>query len=173
MLDVERLTEQEEIDLVVGFFDLQLYAKWGAGRRPKELLELADSLFARTGQQISDAGGKLVKAIGDAGLFVFTADAPDGIVASLRQMKRDCDEWLAGRGYPGAMVVVAEFGPVACGLIGPPGDERFDVYGTTVNSAAMMRGHEFAVGAGLANLLDAKTRTEFTELEDGSLVEPG
>ncbi len=88
-------------------------------------------------------------------------------------MKRDCDEWLAQRGYPGTMAVAVQYGPVACGFVGPPGDRRFDVYGMTVNRAAMMRGHEFALEASLANLLGADTRAAFTEQDDGSLVEPG
>jgi len=169
-LDIDKLAEQDEFDLIVGFFDLNLYAKWADGRPAREALELAEALFERTGEQISAAGGRLVKAIGDAGLFIFPGEQPDETVAALQQMKRDCDEWLAQRAYPGAMTVAAQYGPVACGFVGPPGDRRFDVYGATVNQAALMQGHEFALGEGLANILSAENRVALRELEDGSFV---
>jgi hypothetical protein len=36
---------------------------------------------------------------------------------------------VAKRGYPDVMVVKVQLGPVACGQVGPPGDERLNVYG--------------------------------------------
>ena len=66
--------------------------------------------------------------------------------------------WLAKRGYPGVMVVKVQLGPVACGPVGPPSDERFDVYGLTVNRAAVMRGRSFTLGASLVDRLRTETR---------------
>ncbi len=77
------------------------------------MLDLATGLFKRTGRTIADAGGQLVKVIGDAGMFVFPADDPDRAVLSLQAMKRDCDAWLVKRGYPDVMVVKVQLGPVA------------------------------------------------------------
>jgi class 3 adenylate cyclase len=169
-MDLRVLTECDETVVIVGFFDLTGYAKWSEERPPRELLDLAIALFKRTGRTIADAGGQLVKAIGDAGMFVFPADDPDRAVLSLQAMKRDCDAWLAKRGYPGVMVVKVQLGPVACGQVGPPSDERFDVYGLTVNRAAVMRGRSFTLGASLVDRLRTKTRQGLTRSHDDEFV---
>ena len=85
-------------------------------------------------------------------------------------MKRDCDAWLAERGYPDVMAVRVQIGPVACGQVGPPGDERFDVYGSTVNRAAMMRGRSFTLGASLVDLLSADLRHGLTRAQDDEFI---
>ena len=90
-MDLKALTERDETVVIVGFFDLMGFAKWSEGRPPRDLLDLATALFKRTGRTIADAGGQLVKVIGDAGMFVFPADDPDRAVLSLQAMKRDCD----------------------------------------------------------------------------------
>jgi class 3 adenylate cyclase len=167
---LQALTERDETVVIVGFFDLTEFAKWSEARPPRVLLDLATELFERSGRAITDAGGQLVKAIGDAGMFVFPADDPDRAVVSLQAMKRDCDAWLAKRGYPGVMVVKVQLGPVACGQVGPPGGERFDVYGATVNRAAMMRGRGFTLGGDLVDRLRTETRQGLTRLHDDEFV---
>ncbi len=169
-MDLKALTERDETVVIVGFFDLMGFARWSEGRPPRDLLDLATALFERTGRTIADAGGQLVKVIGDAGMFVFPANDPDRVVLSLQAMKRDCDAWLAKRGYPDVMVVKIQLGPVACGQVGPPGDERFDVYGLTVNRAAMMRGRSFTLGASLVKRLRAESRHGLTRSPDDEFV---
>ena len=169
-MDLKTLTEHDEIVVIVGFFDLMGFAKWSEGRPPRDLLDLATGLFKRTGHTIANAGGQLVKVIGDTGMFVFPADDPDRAVLSLQAMKRDCDAWLAKRGYPDVMVVKVQLGPVACGQVGPPGDERLDVYGLTVNHAAMMRGRSFTLGASLVNRLRVQSRQGLSRSHDDEFV---
>ena len=77
---------------------------------------------------------------------------------------------VAKRGYPDVMVVKVQLGPVACGQVGPPGDERFDVYGLTVNHAAMMRGRSFTLGASLVDRLRAESRQGLTRSHDDEFV---
>ena len=131
---------------------------------------MATELFSRTGRAIKDAGGQLIKAIGDAGLFIFPADEPDRAVLALMQMKRDCDAWLAERGYPDVMSVKVQIGPVACGRVGPPEDERLDVYGETINRAATMRGRTFTVAADLVDQLKIECRQNFVKFDDDEFV---
>ena len=172
-MDMKALTRRDETVVIVGFFDLMGYAKWGAGRPPRELLEMAIELFSRTGRAIGKAGGRLIKAIGDAGLFVFPAGDPDRAVLALMAMKGDCDAWLAESGYPDVMSVKVRIGPVACGMVGPPEAERLDVYGEAVNRAAMMRGRTFTVSAGLVDLLKTESRRNFESFDDYEFVAKG
>lgn len=81
-MDLKALCEHDETVVIVGFFDLMGFAKWSEERLPRELLDLATALFKRTGSTIADAGGQLVKAIGDAGI------RHQAVITSSRQMAR-------------------------------------------------------------------------------------
>ena len=169
-MDMQALAARDQTDVIVGFFDLSGFANWCEERPPRKILELATELFRRTGRAIDAAGGKLIKPIGDAGLFVFPDDDPDRVVDALREMKRDCDRWLTGMGYPDSMVVKARLGPVACGQVGAPGDERFDVYGVAVNRAADMRGRKFTLSADLVSCLKPGTQRTLAEFSDDEFI---
>ena len=51
--------------------------------RPQDLLATMAGYFARTGQIVGDAGGRLIKTLGDAGLVAFPAEAADAGVLAL------------------------------------------------------------------------------------------
>jgi len=150
IMDLQALADQVDSVAIVGFFDLQGFSDWSETQQPREMLEFAIALFHRTGRAIENAGGKQIKAIGDMGLFVFSADDPDRAVNALRHMKRDCDLWLTEYGYPGTMAIRVQLGPISCGMVGAAGREQFDLYGLAVNRAAMMRGGGIVLGPGLA-----------------------
>ena len=156
-------TPSGETELLVGFFDLAGYARWCEGRAPAESLDLATELFARTGADIAVSGGRLVKAIGDAGLFVFPPDDPDAAVEAMVEIKHRTDAWLAERNYPGAMTVKMNAGPVACGPVGAPGREHADVYGPAVNRAAMLKGRGVVITPELHARLSSRVREMFAE----------
>lgn len=172
-MEFQALTEYEETVIIVGFFDLMGYAKWCEERPPREVLELARELFTRTGKVIAKADGRVIKAIGDAGLFVFPAEDLDRAVLALLDMKRTTDAWLAESSYPDVMSVKVQWGPVAFGRVGPPDDERLDVYGKTVNHAAMMKGRPFTVAAALAEQLGPETGQLFKRFNDDEFVTVG
>ena len=74
-------TEQE---LLVGFYDLAGYMRHAEKTEPQELLATMAGYFALTGQIVGDAGGRLIKTLGDAGLVAFPAEAADAGVLALR-----------------------------------------------------------------------------------------
>ena len=108
--------------------------------------------------------------MGDVGMFIFPADDPNLAVNSLQAMKRDCDIWLTGRGYPDVIAVRIQIGAVACGQVGPKCSERFDVYGEVVNRAAVMKGRSFAIGRTLFDLLEANSKRDFERLTEDEFV---
>jgi class 3 adenylate cyclase len=169
-MNLEALTEFDETEIIVGFFNLMGYARWSEGKPPRDILNLASALLNRAGRAIAGSDGVLVKAIGDAGLFVFPADNPERAVLALEEIKRDCDSWLSECGYPDIMSVTIQVGSVAVGRVGPPEDERLDVYGATVNRAAMMQGRAFSVGETLYDRLQSKSKSRFTRFNDDEFI---
>ena len=162
-----------ERTLLVGFFDLDGYARWCVGRPPADVLAMAQGLQARAGAAIAQGGGCLVKAIGDGGLFVFPAEPADAPVLAMADLKRDLDEWLAGRGYPGPATVKMHTGVVAVGEVGAPGHLRMDVYGETVNAAAMVRCRGLAVTEALHRHLSDPVAARFAPASGAFAWAPG
>jgi len=72
-----------ERELLVGFYDLAGYMRHAEKTPPQELLATMAGYFARTGQIVGDAGGRLIKTLGDAGLVAFPAEAADAGVLAL------------------------------------------------------------------------------------------
>jgi adenylate cyclase len=155
-----------EAELLVGFFDLAGFARWCEGRAPVQILDLMTVLFARSGRAINTSGGRLVKAMGDTGFFVHPSADPAWVVLAMVGFKRDTDAWLKESGYPGRMTVKMNLGPVSLGPVGAPGEERFDVYGETVNRAALLRGRGVVIVADLHARLSDGVKEMFTERWD-------
>ena len=127
-----------EHELLVGFYDLAGYMRHAEKTEPQELLATMAGYFALTGQIVGDAGGRLIKTLGDAGLVAFPAEAADAGVLALRSVQSAGREWLAQHGFKTSIVVKLHLGPVAIGRVGSPGEEIIDVYGKTVNVAAAL-----------------------------------
>ena len=153
-----------------GFYDLLGYLAWCRDRPPDAVLALAQALFQRTGGAVAAAGGHLVKTIGDAGLVVFAREDADRAVAAMAALQRDTEAWLAAYPYPDGLRVGLHVGPVACGPVGGPDAERRDVYGATVNRAAVLKARPFALSAELAALLGPDLRARLTPFGDDEFI---
>jgi class 3 adenylate cyclase len=148
-------------DALVGFYDLTGYTAFSAKREPREVLDILTGYFALTGTIIAGHGGKLIKPLGDAGLCAFFAADADAGVHALRQVQTDGDGWLAARGYKAHAKVKLHIGPVALGLVGAPGAEILDIYGKTVNTAAVLESQGFAMTPAVFRSLAPDTRKLF------------
>jgi class 3 adenylate cyclase len=151
-------TEQE---LLVGFYDLAGYMRHAEKTEPQELLATMAGYFALTGQIVSDAGGRLIKTLGDAGLVAFPGEAADAGVAAVRAVQAEGREWLGKRGFRTSIVVKLHLGPVAIGRVGSPGEEIIDVYGKTVNVAAALPSAGLALTPAVFRSLRPETRKLF------------
>jgi class 3 adenylate cyclase len=127
-----------EQELLVGFYDLKGYMRQSETTEPLALLEMMSGYFALTGRIIGEAGGRLIKTLGDAGLVAFPAELTDDGVRSIQKVQIEGRDWLAARGWHSRVVVKLHLGPVAVGRVGGPGEEIIDVHGKTVNVAASL-----------------------------------
>ena len=101
-----------ERELLVGFYDLAGYMRHAEKTPPQELLATMAGYFARTGQIVGDAGGRLIKTLADAGLVAFPAEAVDAGVLALRSLQSTGREWLGQHGFKTSIVVKLHLGPV-------------------------------------------------------------
>ena len=71
-----------ERELLIGFYDLGGYMRYAERPSRRDCSTMA-GYFALTGQIVQDAGGRLIKTLGDAGLVAFPAEAADAGVLAL------------------------------------------------------------------------------------------
>lgn len=150
-----------EHELLVGFYDLIGYTRYIEQTEPSQVLETMAGYFALTGQILGDAGGRLIKTIGDAGLAAFPIDAVDAGVRAFQAVRSRGREWLGERGYKTDAIVKLHVGPVAIGKVGGPGLEIIDIFGKTVNVAATLPSTGLAMTPAVFRSLQTETRTLF------------
>jgi len=78
---------------------------------------------------------------------VFPEDRADAAVQAMLDLQGSGDAWLKQRGIPMRHTIKAHLGPAVCGSFGTAADKRFDVYGKTVNIAALTASQGLAVTA--------------------------
>jgi len=144
--------------LGVAFFDLSRMAEWSSSEQDVMIGNFLQQFYELAGKQIEQAGGRVVKFMGDAGLAVFPTDrVQDGVMAlwALTQQARD----LAGQhGIDTHLNVNVHVGPVLAGNFGPPSLPRFDVIGKTVNTAARLGRRGITLSAQAFRCLDPEAR---------------
>ena len=150
-----------ERELLVGFYDLTGYMRYAERAEAGELLELMAGYFALTGQILSDAGGRLIKTMGDAGLAAFPVELVDAGVLAFQALQREGDEWLARHAYKTRAIVKLHLGRVAIGMVGAPGQQIIDLYGKTVNVAAQLPSTGLAMTPAVFRRLAPATRQSF------------
>jgi len=151
-------TEQE---LLIGFYDLKGYMRYAENTEPRQMLSTMTGYFALTGQIVTEAGGRLIKTLGDAGLAAFPAELADDGVHAFLSLQTKGDDWLAQHGYKTYTVVKLHLGPVAIGRVGSPGEEILDVQGKTVNIAAAVDSTGLAMTPAVFRALQPATRKLF------------
>jgi class 3 adenylate cyclase len=150
-----------EHELLVGFFDLTGYMRQAEKTEPRQLLDIMSGYFALTGQILGDAGGRLIKTMGDAGLGAFPIETVDDGVRAFQSVRSSGRDWLARQGWKCDAIVKLHLGPVAIGMVGSPGQEIVDLYGKTVNVAAAVPSAGLAMTTAVFRSLQPDTRTLF------------
>jgi len=102
---------------------------------------------------IHPAEGKFVKGIGDGTLLVFPDEKVRDAVAVLRALQQDVRAlWHAFDPSCHFQVKVGR-GVVVAGMLGAPGDERFDIVGDALNMLYKAQWEDFLVSPDVAALI--------------------
>jgi class 3 adenylate cyclase len=124
--------------LGVAFFDLSRMAEWTSPEDDGRVASFLQAFYALAAKHLKPAGGRIVKFMGDAGLVVFPEESAEQCVFALSELAREARARALEAGFDAYLNVNVHVGPVVAGAFGPPGDERFDVIGKTVNIAARL-----------------------------------
>lgn len=150
-----------EVSLLVAFTSFSRFTAQVDRLADAEVARVMAAYYEMAGSRIHDAGGRVVKFIGDATLAVFPSDEADRAVLGLLALKDAADGLMAEQGWDCRLVVKAHAGPVAAGLFGAGADRRYDVLGKTVNVAARLESNGVALSAEAFRRLGPEVRQRF------------
>ncbi len=151
----------ENQEMLVAFFDLLGFGRINRQNSSQKVFELFSDYYEFVGEIIETQGGTVVKFIADGGLIVFPDSKVDEGVSALKALKEKGDLWFSGRGVKTKIIIKAHFGPVTCGAIGTMTEKRFDLFGQTVNTAALITSNGLALSQQLFRKLKPETRKFF------------
>ena len=100
------------------------------------------------------AGGIVIKVMGDGTLLSFPTDSPASVVEALRSMQLEGTDLWRQFDERCSLQVKVGIGPVVEGMLGPEGDERFDIIGHALNSLIKRPWDDFLVSSELAELFE-------------------
>jgi class 3 adenylate cyclase len=130
-------------------------AATAAGRAHGDLATAAvlSDYYALVAEAVAPSEGRVVKVIGDGVLVVFPLRRAKEAVGALRLLQSSATAlWSAFDARCRIQVKVGS-GRLASGAMGPPGAERFDIYGTALNDLFKAPWGDFVIMPELAVLL--------------------
>ena len=154
----------EATTLGVAFFDLSRMAEWESSEEDARVASFFQAFYALAADRIAPAGGRIVKFMGDAGLAVFGPEAGERVIFALADLARDARAAAGRHGLDAYLNVSVHVGPVLAGAFGPPGAERYDVIGKTVNIAARLGRRGITLSAQAFRCLGPDARKRFAKI---------
>jgi class 3 adenylate cyclase len=149
-----------EVRLLVAFLDLTRFTVQSERSTDEEIAAVLDAYYEQVALAVREAGGTVVKFIGDAALVVFPADGVDRGVLGLLSLKASVDALMVRRGWPCRLIAKVHFGTVVAGPFGAA-ERRYDVIGRLVNTAALLESSGVSLSVEAFRKLGAEMRSRF------------
>lgn len=124
--------------LGVAFFDLSQLGEWASSEQDACVASFLQRFYEVAAATLEPAGATIVKLMGDAGLVVFPEHSAETAIFALSEFAAEARRLGRELGFDTYLNINIHVGPVLAGSFGPPGAERFDVIGKTVNIAARL-----------------------------------
>jgi class 3 adenylate cyclase len=155
-MKVESFTEGvalNEESLVLAVFSVDGATAACVTHGDRATVAVLSKYYARVAKALAPAGGQVIKVMGDGMLVVFPpADAKAAATMCREAQSEGTRLWQAFDPRCRVRVKLGA-GTLMRGRIGPPGEERADVYGHVLNQLYKANGEEFLILPGLAALL--------------------
>lgn len=125
----------------------------GRAHDDREMAAVLAEYYALVAEAVRPSEGRVVKVIGDGVLVVFPLHRANDAVQALRGVQSPATALWAEVDPRCRVQIKIGSGRVATGAMGPPGAERFDIYGTALNDLFKMPADDFVIAPELADRL--------------------
>lgn len=137
-------------ELVFAITSVSAATAAGRAHDDLEMAEVLADYYALVAEAVRPSEGRVVKVIGDGVLVVFPFRRASDAVQALRGLQSSATALWAEVDPRCRVQIKVGAGRVATGDMGPPGAERFDVYGTALNDLFKMPAGDFVITPELA-----------------------
>ncbi len=151
--DTTRATQHQTEELVFAIVSVDGSTRVGRVRPDLEMASVLSEYYALAAESLRSSQGGIVKVIGDGILVVFPVSRAREALAALRQFQSAATVLWSELDPSCRAQVKVGIGTLATGPFGPPGNERFDVYGNALNQLFKAPAAEFFITPELAALL--------------------
>ena len=157
--------EPELTKLLVSFYDIDKFIELAKKVQGKDLFLLLNELSEIASESIENAGGHIVKFIGDSALIVFPETNVNGGIRTLMTLKGQLESHLKKSGLGNTISFSASYGTVVVGYMGKSPFRYLDIIGDAVQLAFCINGKPakglFSITEAVLCELDQETRTMF------------
>jgi len=133
VLMIQTVTQQRMEELVFAIVTIDGFTRAGRARPDVEMVAALSEYYDLAAQSLRSSEGRIVKVIGDGILVVFPLSRARDAVAALRGFQSSATALWSAIDVACRAQVKVGVGALVTGPLGPPGDERFDVYGNALN----------------------------------------
>jgi class 3 adenylate cyclase len=166
MLDFANVKFPFEDDFLVIFTDITGFGKIASKMNQHETFLFLDEFYSNVDEAVSDAGGYIVKFMGDSVLIIFSSSDTDAGMKSMYDLKKKYDEKSEKQGRDNRLSISAHFGKLVIGKLGKK--DRIDILGDTVNTTVLLSRNrnvsgDFIISAQAYRSLSKETRELFTK----------
>ena len=151
--------------LGVAFFDLSRIPEWRSSEDDVCVAAFLQQFYGLATRRIHDAGGRVVKFMGDAGLAVFPTERAESVIFGLEALSRRTRRRATECGLDTYLNANVHVGPVLAGSFGPADARRYDVIGKTVNIAARLGRRGLTLSPQAFRCLSAEGRDRFDKIK--------
>lgn len=118
------------------------------------MFDVLSDYYALVARAVTPAGGRVIKVMGDGILLVFPPDRARQAVTVLRAVQADATARWQRFDERCRVQVKVGAGVLTCGLLGPPGQERYDIVGQALNALFKAPWGDFELTAEVTRLLE-------------------
>jgi len=150
--------------LGIAFIDLSRIQEWKSPEDDERIATFLQSFYHLSAERIERTGGRIVKLMGDEVLLLFPKEKAEGAILTLVELTHEVRSLGREHLIDVYLNVNIHVGPVLTGTFGPPGSERFDVMGKTVNVAARLGRRGITLSPQAFRCLDKDARERFEKI---------
>jgi adenylate cyclase len=135
-MNYDSMCEPTECRMVVATADIAGFCKACQGKSDLDTFRMLDEFCHLVDGLTTDAGGRVLKFMGDAALMVYPEENAAAAVASLASLRSEAQAIWTDFDETCVVRTKAHVGSVVCGPMGPA--KRFDAIGNTLNELFRM-----------------------------------
>lgn len=134
-----------KVELIFALSHVTSSAKACSSQDDESMFRVFEDYYALAANEVGGAKGRVVKTLGDEVLMIFPPEDPEKALESLRAFQNKANEMWHKLDSRCRIQVKAGRGMVVSGMLGVPGEERFDIVGDCLNELFQTTWSDFVV----------------------------